>query len=199
MQWEDTQKYAFFSTTLQYEKIIFGKVFLGADLTYESGIAGTHKYTGIAPLLGVFDKNYGAISYNGKVLIPIEDWNLQIKAGGQSASNGTPSASRFYIGGLDRGRAYHTGWTAAPDGNYGSITLYAPQILKITPYIGTDYGSIKTSFNYNPIARSSFVGLSINPGQGITADVSFSQVIGKNQDLSSKNDYRLGIVFLYSF
>jgi hypothetical protein len=110
---------------------------------------------------------------------------VQAKAGGQYGTNNTPQQEYFILGGAWHGDSYYTGQAVAPDGMYGGMRLYAPDMhfaaynhhFNARPYIGVNGADGKPIVGPELVAASADLGAKFSITQHITGNVGYAQSI----------------------
>lgn len=197
MGWEDSEKYASLLVGGKYSGAKNG-ISYNVDIGAEIGLGGKREYN-FAPLMGLFDPNFTVLTANGLASYAFENgWSVMGKAGGQHGSEGTPSAAQFYIGGVDRGRSYDTGFAAMPSGFYSSVVVNAPAWRGVQPYFGADFAEGYPIIGDARKAQSAFVGFTYQPTKTSSIDASYAQTFGENADPTSDKG-RFNLMLSFSF
>lgn len=120
---------------------------------------------------------------------------LSIKSGAQFTLGGdkTPVFTQLYAGGLDRGRAYNTGFVSVENGFFGRVQLTSKQNefgkVKTRFYAGIDGLRGETSTNENVGAYSAYLGAKSNIDR-VNIDLGVAKKIG-NEMQKSTDEYKV--------
>jgi hypothetical protein len=132
------------------------------------GITGSREYSDYQ-LSGAFDEKFTAVRGDMSFGAPLwKDSYLKLAAGGQVGAKGTPGAETFFLGGADRGSAYHSGSVSGPTGFYASANLQLTDIAlqggktHVRPYVGLNGGLVKPNVGEGVRLASAEVGIAID-------------------------------------
>lgn len=185
LDWTDLQRFSTLTLTGRQHLALSG--FKGVmEISFEQGLGGSRSISDY-PLMGEFDPHFKTLSARAQFSRPLgADWSAQIKLGVQAGSDGTPSASQFYLGGPDRGRSYNTGYVAMPDGHYGALSITAPTVRNVTPYLGLEYAKGSPVIGEDRRAQSAYVGMYWRIQDHFGVDVSYARALGEHDDPSGR-------------
>lgn len=176
---EDHQKYNSWLTTLGYKS----PKNWGVSGTFEKGISGSNDYD-LIPVFSSFNPHFSRFELEAWQKLDLKnDWQLVNSLGFQTASENTPSAAQWIIGGMERGRSYNAGFISGADGAFASTTLYAPSIKNmVRPYFGLDAAFVQPNSGGREDAKSAFVGAKAQAGKHVFADLSYARGLGNQPE-----------------
>ena len=181
LDWTDRQRFTALTLSGR-QNFAFEGMTAMIEASIERGLSGTRSVSDY-PLMGEFDPHFNVVSARAQVSRSFgSGWQSTLKLGAQSGSDGTPSASQFYLGGPDRGRSYNTGYVAMPDGHFAALSLNGPTFHDVTPYMGLEYAKGKPIVGDDRTARSAYVGAYWRIQDRFGIDLSYAHALGEHDD-----------------
>ena len=179
----------------------FGYASAGVRYTGETGSAtakviqglGGSEQSNSVSLNGNFNPNFTAVNVEGRKSVDLgSGFGLDLYGTAQKSSKGTPGAMQFYGGGMDRGRAYHTGNIAAPSGYAGSVALTKKVSDSVSVYAGADGAVVYPDVGARQSQKSVFIG-----AKGAFADSSLSWDLSVTKAINpiDPRDKGIGLMF----
>ena len=173
------------------------------DASLRQGLADNWNWD-TAKLLGDPSRHFTTLSVNSEFKTPLQHgFEFSVKSGAQIklGAHDTPAFSQLYAGGLDRGRAYSTGFVSVQNGAFGKLQLATPfahlHDSKWQGYAGFDGLRGTTTLDQTINAYSAFAGVRGN-WRTLNLDMGVATKIG-DQSVKNADDTKFLLTFGYGF